>query len=160
MNGIMGTKQMVQVGFVVKDIETTKIKFAKLFDVAPPDTISANRGEEHFHVTQTNYLGQPCPKADAKLAFFEVGGAMAIELIEPNEEPSVWRDWLDKHGEGIHHLAFVVKDMDQAIKACEGFGMETMQTGNFAAGDGAYAYMDAGKDLKTVIELLVRKEED
>ncbi len=156
MDGIMGTRTMVQVGFVVNDIEAVKSKFAALFDVPVPETLLANRGEGHFHVTQTNYLGQPSPKSEAKLAFFEVGGAMAIELIEPNDEPSIWRDWLNEHGEGIHHVAFVVDDMEKRIKACEDFGMKTLQTGNFAAGDGRYAYMDATKDLKTVLELLER----
>lgn len=159
MDGVLGTREMVQVGFVVRDIEATKRKFADFFGVPVPDTLLANRGEAHFRVVQTQYLGKPSPKADAKLAFFDVGSVMAIELIEPNEEPSIWRDWLDEHGEGIHHVAFVVDDMAKRVKACEDFGMTTLQTGNFAAGDGKYAYLDATKDLKTVFELLERWEE-
>lgn len=159
MDGVLGTREMVQVGFVVRDVEATKRKFAEFFGVPVPDTLLANRGEAHYHVVQTRYLGKPSPKSEAKLAFFEVGGAMAIELIEPNEEPSIWRDWLDEHGEGIHHVAFVVDDMEKRIQSCEAFGMTTLQTGNFAAGDGCYAYMDATRDLKTVFELLVRKED-
>jgi 4-hydroxyphenylpyruvate dioxygenase-like putative hemolysin len=81
---------------------------------------------------------------------------MAIELIEPNEVPSLWSDWLKEHGEGIQHIAFVVDNIDKTIPHCEAFGMEVLQTGNFAAGDGRYAYMDATKDLKTIIELLER----
>jgi len=38
-------------------------------------------------------------------AFFELG-SVQIELIQPDENPSVWREDLDKNGEGIHHIAF------------------------------------------------------
>ena len=81
---------------------------------------------------------------------------MDIELIEPNKAESIWRDYLDKYGEGIQHIAFVVDDLDACIKNCEEFGMKMIQKGYFAAQDGRYAYMDAFDSLKTVVELLER----
>lgn len=156
MNGIMGTNVMVQVGMVVKDIEATKRKFAELFDVPVPETIDATEGPAKFHVTQSEFMGKQNPEVNAKLAFFDVGGPMAIELIEPNEQPSTWREFLDEKGEGIHHVAFVVDSIDQRMDACEKFGMKLVQKGNFAAGDGRYAYMDASGPLKMMIELLER----
>jgi catechol 2,3-dioxygenase-like lactoylglutathione lyase family enzyme len=156
MKGVMNTQVMVQVGFIVKDIEKTKRKFAQLFGVPVPETVNGTEGPEKFHVTQSTYKGKQNPEINAKLAFLEVGGAMAIELIEPNEVSSLWRDWLNEHGEGIQHIAFVVDSIDKTIPHCEAFGMKVLQTGNFAAGDGRYAYMDATKDLKTIIELLER----
>ena len=156
LKNILGTDEMVQVGFVVKDIEKTKAEYAKLFGVEVPETINATGGEARFHVTQTEYLGKPSPKANAKLAFFHVGGAMDIELIEPNEEPSIWRDYLDQVGEGQHHVAFVVDSIDACLGPCEALGMKLIQKGNFEAGDGRYAYMEAADTLTTVIELLER----
>ena len=156
MDGILGTRVMVQVGMVVRDIEESKRKFAALFDVPVPETVDATEGEKKFHITQSEFMGEKNPKMNAKLAFFEVGGAMAIELIEPNEEPSTWREFLDEKGEGIHHMAFVVDDLDKRIQICEDFGMKMIQRGNFAAGDGRYAYMDASDSLKMIIELLER----
>lgn len=156
MDGILGTKVMVQVGMIVRDIEATKKKFAALFDVPLPETLNGTGGPEKFHITQSEYMGEQNPEINAKLAFFEVGGAMAIELIEPNETPSTWREFLDTHGEGIHHVAFVVDSIDKRVIECEKFGMKLVQKGNFAAGDGRYAYMDASDSLKTIIELLER----
>jgi hypothetical protein len=59
-----------------------------------------------------------------------------------------------KNGEGVHHIAFNVNSMDEAIKNCKEFGMTLEQRGEFAGGDGRYAYVDARKDLKIVLELL------
>jgi catechol 2,3-dioxygenase-like lactoylglutathione lyase family enzyme len=156
MDGLMNTRVMVQVGYIVRDIEATKRKYAEFFGVDVPETVDGTEGPAKFSVTQTTYKGKKNPEINAKLAFFEVGGVMAIELIEPNETPSLWRDWLEEHGEGIQHIAFVVDSIDETIPRCEAFGMNVLQTGNFAAGDGRYAYMDATKDLKTIIELLER----
>lgn len=156
MSGLIHTSEMVQVGYVVKDIEQTKKKYAEFFGVEVPPAIPATEGEKKFDVTQTEYLGKKCPKIDAKLAFFHVGGVMDIELIEPNEEPSIWSEYLKESGEGLQHIAFVVDDIDECIANCEAFGMKLIQRGNFSAGDGRYAYMDASDSLKTCVELLER----
>ncbi|WP_343250853.1 VOC family protein [Diplocloster hominis] len=156
MQGLLNTRQMVQVGYIVKDIETTKKKYAEFLGVPVPPTMQSTGGEAGFKVTRTVYKDQEAPHIDSKLAFFNVGGPMDIELIEPNEAESIWRDYLEKYGEGIQHIAFVVDDLDECIENCEKFGMKMIQKGYFAAQDGRYAYMDAYDSLKTVVELLER----
>ena len=58
------------------------------------------------------------------------------------------------HGEGFHHLAFQVPDMEKAITECEAFGMELKQRGYYSDRSGRYAYLDAQKQLKCYVELL------
>lgn len=91
-------------------------------------------------------------EADCKMAFFSVGEGIKIELIEPNDKPSTWRDFLDNHGEGVHHLAFRVKGMKEVLRSCESFGMPLEQKGENATG--RYAYVNASADLKVILELL------
>lgn len=45
----------------------------------------------------------------------EKGGA-AIELLEPLDENSPISKFLDKRGEGIHHICFLVDDIESALK--------------------------------------------
>ena len=101
-----------------------------------------------------NLEGQPAPDANCWMAFFTVGPGVQIELIQPNGVKSTWQDFLDQHGEGIHHIAFNVKNMDEKIARCEDFGMKCVQRGKYGGGNGEYAYMDAHGDLKCLIELL------
>ena len=77
---------------------------------------------------------------------------MDIELIEPDEQPSVWRDVLNEKGEGVHHIAFVIKGMKEKLIALDGEGMKLMQKGEYTGG--RYAYVDAVDQLKTIVELL------
>lgn len=145
--GILGTNIVTQIGFVVNDIEKTSQAFAEFLGVENPgwsltDTIDKTQGQ---------YNGQPCP-ARSKLAFFHVGDTLDIELIEPDMEPSVWRDVLNEKGEGVHHIAFVIKGMKEKIIALEANGMKLMQKGEYTGG--RYAYIDAVDQLKTIVELL------
>lgn len=144
---------LAQIGFIVKDIEKTKLEFARFFDVPVPPTV--NSGE--YEVTKTEYRGEPAPKAQCQMAFFYFGD-LQMELIQPNEAPSAWREYLEEHGEGLHHLAFNVKGMRMNIENCEGWGMKLIQKGEYRRGNGRYAFLDASDSLKMVVELLESDE--
>jgi hypothetical protein len=150
MAGIIETTTLTQVGFVVNDIEKTKEKFARFFGCPAPAHFSA--GE--YETTRTTIEGKAAPEANCLLAFFDVGPNVQLELIQPNEVPSVWRDYLNEHGEGIHHIAFHIKDMEGKLLACERFGMKCLQRGCYGDASGEYAYVDGSSDLKCIIELL------
>ena len=144
---LLGTDVVTQIGLLVNYIEKSIEDFARFLGVEPP-AYSVTDVEE---IAKTRYMGQPS-KARAKLAFFHVGPNVDIELIEPDHEPSTWRHDLDAHGEGFHHIAFVIKGMKQKIAVLEKNGMPLLQTGEYTGG--RYAYMDATQQLKMVLELL------
>jgi len=150
MSGVLETNTVTQVALIVKDVEATKQKYAAFFGVEVPPTVDGG----DFAITGTTYMGNPAPRAGVKMAFFNIGPGLALELIEPNGEQSTWQDFLDKNGEGLHHIAFNVKGMDGKLEACEQLGMITTQRGKFGNASGEYAYLDATKDLKLFIELL------
>lgn len=148
-NEKLGTHLIAQVALVVNDIEKTSRAFADLLGVSVP-AWSLTDPVDQAH---TSYQGQSTP-AQAKLAFFDLGGAQ-LELIEPVGGPSVWRDFLEKHGEGVQHIAFQVKDMDEAVSRLAGDGMPLVQSGDFTGG--CYAYIDSVPQLGVMLELLASK---
>lgn len=150
MKAVLEHGNFSQVGFIVKDIEEAKARFARLLGCEEPPAQPCG----NYETAQTVYRGQPAPKAKSKLAFFDLAPGVQLELIEPNEDPSTWREYLNEKGEGIHHTAFNVTGMEQVIKECEAEGMILVQYGKYDDGSGHYAYMDGGKDYKCVIELL------
>lgn len=150
MSGILETSTLTQVGFIVRDIEATKRVFAEFFGIPVPAHFDGGR----FEVTGTTVNGEPAPDANCLMAFFDAGPNVQIELIQPNGVKSTWQDFLDTHGEGIHHIAFQVKGMDGKILACEQFGMTCVQRGKYGDGGGEYAYMDAFGTMKCIVELL------
>ena len=144
---LIGTNLVAQVGILVHDIEKSSQDFANLLGIDVPGWSWTGELAD----AQTNYRGNPT-EARAKLAFFPVGDNLTLELIEPDNNPSTWREDLDKNGEGIHHLAFYIKGMKQTVKKLEANGISLIQTGEYPGG--RYAYMDARGTLKTLIELL------
>ena len=148
MRGIplFGTEKCTQLGYLVQDIEKTVEDYAKFLGVpVPPITCTGEYEEAH-----TEYLGKPT-KARCKQAFFDYED-LQLELIEPDEEPSVWRQALDENGDGFHHIAFQIHDMEEKIKLGESMGMKLLHRGRW--NEGHYAYLDASDTLHTIVELL------
>ncbi|MCT2537887.1 VOC family protein [Aquibacillus koreensis] len=143
---VLGTNVIAQIGILVHDIEKTAQVYADFFGVEKPAIELTGTLEE----AQTNYNGDST-EARAKLAFFDMGSTQ-LELIEPDEHPSTWREALDANGEGVHHIAFVIEGMKEKIKVLEANGMPLQQTGEYPGG--RYAYIDTVKDLKVLTELL------
>ncbi len=149
MAGIVGNNLLAQVGFIVKDIETTKRKWAAFLGVDVPQTQSGGG----YQITQTVFEGRPAPEANCLMAFFDVGPGLQIELIQPNDAPSTWRNFLNEHGEGMHHLAFQVRDSEKQVANAGENGLRLIQRGLYGDGSGEYNYLDA-PDLKCIVELL------
>jgi len=144
--GLLGTNAVVQIGIVVNDIEKTVERYAELFGIEKPKWAWTDPLDK----ARTEFAGQPT-EARAKLAFIDAG-QLQIELIEPDGHPSTWRQFLDEHGEGVHHVAFFVKGMQDKIAALSAIGMPLVQKGEYTGG--RYAYIDSFDQLKVMIELL------
>ncbi|MCI7181172.1 VOC family protein [Clostridium porci] len=148
---IVGQSKFAQVGFVVNDIEKTKKQFAILFGCEEPPTCDCGT----FDITQTKIYDRPAPDAACVMAFFDMSPGVQLELIQPNEAPSVWRDHLNKYGEGIHHIAFQVENADETSRRLqEELGAEFEQEGNYGDGSGKYVYLQLKDNLKCRLELL------
>src|SRR5262245_44944473 len=109
-------EMLCQVGLVVHDVEATARKYAEAFGFPVPPIIQT----PGFDKARTTLNGAPS-EATAKLAFFQTG-QLVVELIEPDEKPSVWRDFLEANGEGVHHIAFRVQDTKVTEAALGGEG--------------------------------------
>lgn len=57
-----------------------------------------------------------------KTAFFQVGQTK-IELLEATSEDSTIAKFIEKRGEGIHHIAFAVPDTNEALREVETKGV-------------------------------------
>lgn len=93
------------IGIAVKDIEISNDVFGKLF------------GKPHYKTETVESEG-------VMTSFFEVG-PNKIELLQATNEESPIAKFIDKKGEGIHHIAFAVEDIEAEIKRLtkEGFRM-------------------------------------
>ena len=139
-------KKVAQVAVIVKDIEKVTVAYAELFNMEVPPIVETTSPPEN----PTKYKGE-LSNARAKLAFFNLDN-IQIELIQPIGESSTWNDYLENTGEGLHHIAFWVKEMDDHVKLFNENDMPEVQSGGWDGGE--YSYIDATKKLGLIIELL------
>lgn len=57
-----------------------------------------------------------------KTAFFMVGQTK-IELLEPTSDDSTIAKFIEKRGEGVHHIAYATKNINEALKEVESKGV-------------------------------------
>lgn len=136
----------IHIAFVTDDLEKHATWFANLLGIPVAEFKSTPPIEE----SKPEYLGKPavlgCRQSNMRW------GGIGIEFIEPDDQPSTWRDFLERRGPGIHHIGFRVRDMDAKNQEFNDEGYPTVQQGSFRGG--GYAYNDTEPDLGVLIELL------
>ncbi len=90
------------IGIAVKNLENSNDLFAKLF------------GQSHYKLENVESEG-------VKTSFFQVGNNK-IELLEASNSDSAIAKFIEKRGEGIHHIAFEVADIYAEMQRLESEG--------------------------------------
>ncbi|PGV53551.1 VOC family protein [Bacillus sp. AFS037270] len=147
---LLGTNKIEQLAIVVKDLDAAAEEYCKLLGVEKPPVIQSGPSE----LTQVIFEGKPT-EGKSKYMFINTP-LLQLELIEPGDSPSTWKKHLETQGEGVHHISFLVNDMDEKVKLMENMGYPIIQRGNFWNGNGRYAYIDTTSTYKVIIELLER----
>jgi hypothetical protein len=82
-------------------------------------------------------------------------GRPQLELLQPLGGTSAHQEWLDEHGEGMHHVAAVVPSVGAAVAdaAAHGIGVISSGDGFGADGSGAFAYLDTQAALGMIVEV-------
>jgi hypothetical protein len=94
---------------VVKDLEVVAENFWKILGIGPWSIYDW----ESPLVYDRTYYGKPA-WARERIAIARVGD-VELELMEVIDGPSIYQDWIEERGEGLHHINFLVGDFDAAI---------------------------------------------
>ena len=70
-----------------------------------------------------------------RTAFFRVGETK-IELLESTEADGPVGKFIEKRGQGVHHIAFAVNDTDQALKEAEARGVQLIDKSSRKGAEG------------------------
>lgn len=72
------------------------------------------------------YVDDTGPADDFRWAGYVLGDASRLELVTPLSEANFIRDFLDRHGPGLHHVTLEVAEMDAVVEALEGEGVRVV----------------------------------
>ena len=144
--------EITQVGIVVRDREKVISGMREIFGEEPTQTIKTLRDENNL------YYGEP-EDFQAELIFYRFAN-VELEFIVPLKGKSIWQDFLDERGEGIHHVLFNVDSYDGAKKQMTDKGIEIMQQGPSVMGIPGlnWAYFDTTDKITFITEMKNSKE--
>ncbi len=125
---------IMQIAIIVKDIEKTAENYAKVFGMPVPEIQDVPPISE----VPIFYRGERTDSR-AKICCFQMGNII-LELTEPDDTPSSWKEFYDKHGQGVHHIGIQVQDRDAALEALRDLGAEVNHVGYYPTG--SYTFMD------------------
>lgn len=143
---------IAQIALVVENLDQTVEHYWHTFGIGP----------WHFYTYEkpllgmNRYHGQDSDNSiRIALSYF---GPMRIELIEVKAGNSVHKDFIDKHGYGVHHLGILVEDMQDALQDASQAGFDVSQEGSGFGpdGDGHYAYLNSDDKFGVIFELIER----
>jgi methylmalonyl-CoA/ethylmalonyl-CoA epimerase len=97
-------EKLEHIGIAVKNIDESNILFASLL------------GQDHYKIEDVVSEG-------VRTSFFKIGD-IKIELLQATHQDSAIARFIEKRGEGIHHLAFSVSDISQSIESYRTKGFE------------------------------------
>jgi methylmalonyl-CoA/ethylmalonyl-CoA epimerase len=143
-------KSVDQVAVVVRDLDEAMRRYVEKLGIGPWSVYTFSPD----WVRHMTYRGREQPHS-MKLGFAQVG-EMHYELIEPLDGPSTYHEFLDAHGEGLHHLGYIVDDLDATIGEMEAQGFAVLQSGRAYGvdGDGGYAYFETDAALGCLVEAI------
>lgn len=103
-------------------------------------------------VEEMTYRGKPASYS-MRLGLADSGGMM-WEIVQPLTGPNIYEEFLERHGEGIHHVAWGCNDIPWAerIKAFTDRGYPMIQSGVWL-GKVPYAYFETEDDTTTTFEI-------
>jgi len=115
-NNIMKTTHIEHIGIAVKDLEAAIAYYETVFGL-------------------TCYALEEVVDQKVRTAFFRLGDTK-IELLESTDPDGPLGKFIEKRGEGIHHLAFAVENIKEALKEAEGKGVRLIDKAPRAGAEG------------------------
>lgn len=137
-----------QIAIVVKDIDEALERYHRALGWGPWNVYEHQPPSLH----DTYLHGEPTE-------FTMIGaethvGEIVVELLAPGEGPSIYKEWLAKHGEGLHHIAVMRPDPPQSEatrRRFEAMGAGVLMEGRIGETIHFY-YLDTEPLLKIIIE--------
>lgn len=108
----IGSKKVSQLNFVVKSLEQVKATWGKILEGVR--TVEYTIPPFAYVPTYTRGEREDCD--DVRTLKFELEDGMVLAFWQPGEKKNPWKDQLDRYGESLMNVEFVVPDMD---KACD-----------------------------------------
>jgi NAD(P)-dependent dehydrogenase (short-subunit alcohol dehydrogenase family) len=119
-----GLRRAFQVGMVVRNLERTMAELTAALGIGPFRVVECPpAGRED----RQSLRGAPA-RFRTRQAFADLG-SVELELIQPLEGRTIWSEFLERRGPGLHHIRFNDPDLDAVTAHLRSMGYEVTQEG-------------------------------
>jgi len=133
-------KRIAHIGIAVKDIGASSALFHKLLGKAPDHT-------------------EDLPEHRVRTAMFTVGDSQ-LELTEATDPSSPIARFVQKRGEGVHHISFIVDDLKSEVARLRGLGFQLIDEQPSLGADGYYVVFLHPKSTNGVLVEVSQKKSE
>ncbi|MBA7482698.1 Ethylmalonyl-CoA/methylmalonyl-CoA epimerase [subsurface metagenome] len=130
-------KQISHLGIAVKNLEEAREFYRSVFGLESSDPIIGGGGT-------------------IKVSMVEVGGVL-IELLQPAGNEGVMAKFLEKRGEGFHHICYEVEDINAEIASLKAAGIEVLGEAKPGA-EGMSVFLHPRGTHGVLVELVEKEE--
>ncbi len=134
-------RRIDHVAIIVRDIEQALIFYRDTLGIAPSEI-------------------KEVPSEQVRIAFLPMGGpgGSEIELIEPTAQNGALLKFLEKRGEGLHHICLEVDDIENALLEMQEKGAPVLDKQPRTAAEGRAIFLHPKGTNGVLLELLERAE--
>ena len=137
---------IVQIGIVVPSVDEAARNYATLLGITDWNInyVDTNHGKgRNFRVDGKEV------SVKAKIAWAMIGD-IELELIEPQDDSSIYAEYLHSNGPGVHHLMFGTDTYQRTVEKMHRNGVESFVTGELQATE--FRLFDTRQMLGTICE--------
>jgi methylmalonyl-CoA/ethylmalonyl-CoA epimerase len=147
--GLLGRPLMIsQIAVVVNDLRKTMEQYTKLLGWGPWSVYRHEPPRLHETVVRGESVDYTMLGAETHV------GDTGFELLQPLVGLSIYKEWLERHGEGLHHVAVMLHDFDESTLLKQRFdevGAAVLMGGRIGETI-EFFYLDTEPSLKVIIE--------
>jgi hypothetical protein len=140
-------KEIIQVGILVRDVSEAAKKLEKLIGIGPFQILEP----DYRDLTYRGKTG----KFKMRIALAKAG-PIQVELMQPLHGETIYDEFAQRRGYGLHHLGIKTDNMEGSVKEMEGKGLRVIQSGNRPGVK--WAYLSTEDQTDVVFELLEKKQ--
>jgi len=144
-DGVLPFAKVFQIGVIVRDMDAAMAYYESL-------GIGPFKERQGVGVTERTLYGKPADDMRLRVSTASLG-PVEIELMQPVAGQSIPAEYLDRHGEGINHLAFRTEDCQAVVRAMQAKGFRVIMGGRIPGG-GEFVYFDTDKTGGVVFEVV------
>ncbi|MBU1672378.1 MAG: VOC family protein [Actinobacteria bacterium] len=146
--GALKVPRLGQVGIVVRNVDAAVAYFSDVFGLGPWAVFEGTPERCTDRGREVTFTG--------RMAMAQAGGVQ-VELIQIlGDEKTTHTEFLERHGEGIHHVGFFVNNLDERLAAARRAGIDVLQHGLLKRLGLSieYAYLDTVETGGVIIEYI------